>query len=888
MSFEIRISKKSNSNIISIRIPSKNFKDELMPKQTLNFEDVAYGYWDGEKFQIISRGILANNVKIISNIAIALVNFKSINCEIESPMLEIGGVTIIERLKVNCSKPNKSNFIINGGLITNYLDVNCSIEINEEIYFKEHGVLNNNSIGVFNMVVNGRLSFEEELKIENSKCSVVDIINNGVIMSEKEEEEQTEKGKQREIGGILTCSINDFINEKNGIIKVKQGNFNIERKFENSGKLFFKNFSITGGIGLGDFQQNGLCHVEKTATLHCGIRSTGETIIHHLVLPRELGSYIKNIEVIQGNTLIDKIIGSLSCIDSNNGANFEIGEIDGDTEFAKSSGNNSKLILNKLKSRKKLALSSNSGGSTILKEGDTPESFFYSDNGLLDISNINGNSTAFVNGKANLKVNNAEKFSIVAKDEAKANISQSFIKDAYLKNKNSTIFKSKVDKIYNRGKLDAFDIQANKINNNGNMEFRNKTSTNNIVNYGELTFGDGDHQVKNLYLPNTKVRVKGTEIKEIEGGRKLLLHERDEFIDPSVKALLIDAKAKVSIGNISGGGSIECKNQLYKQIPTYLEITGNTYVQMDRMPDPGEIPIHNGSLLINVDMNKDYINYRNVDYGDTIFNMKMNDKYKWVNNGGVVGAGGLIIENSTEFINKNGVINLEKELYVKTKHFKSEAAPITRENGRRVDVEFWGHHLSFYCPAQYHSKNNDTGIYVFDGDIYIESDNNIENIFDNIYTSGNINAYAKGKFVNTVGSIRADGYGKSTIKASEIRNECLPAFCRQGEGYASGSSGGFFNRSSWSIYCRVREWITQSHGSTMSFGGDVDLGPTTNFGSTIKSYGLVRGNVNNQSLFENTATVDSGGFALEGDNINIENARIIARNNMLKYKAIEN
>ncbi|OUM67023.1 hypothetical protein PIROE2DRAFT_5632 [Piromyces sp. E2] len=889
MFFEIRVSKKGNSNI-SIRIPIKNFKNELMPEQTLNLDDVAYCFWDGEKLQIISRGILGNNVKIISNdIPIALVSFKSINCEVYSPKLEIGGVTIIEYLEVYCGKPNEVNFVINGGLITNYLNVNCSLEINGEIYFKKYGILNNDSIGLFKMVVNGRLSFENKLIIKNGKCSYVDIINNGVIMSENEEQkEKREEGKLGEVESILSCSYNTFINEKNGIIKLKQGIFNTGEKFENSGKHYFRNFSITGRIGIKDFQQKGLCHVEETATLYCGVISSGETLIHHLVFPEKLGYSIINIKVVQGNTLIDKITGSLSSIDSKNGANFEIGEIDGNTEFIESSGNNSRLILNKLKSGKKIVLSSNSGGTTILNEGDAPESFLYSDNGLLVISNIKGKTTAFVNGKTNLKVYNAENLTLVANDEAKADIAQSSLKDAYLKNKNSTIFKSKVNEIYNHSKLTTGDIQANRINNYGNMEFWNKTSTNKIDNYGEFTCRDGDHHIKNLNLLNSKLKVKGSEIKEIEGGRKLLLRESDNLIDPTIKALLIDAKAKVSVGNISGGGSVECKNQLYKQIPTSLEITGNTYIQMDRMPDPGEIPIHNGSLLINVDMDKDYINNRNVDYGDAMFILKMHDKHKWVNNGSIFAANALMVENSTEFLNKNGIINLEEGLYVKTKHFKSKATPITRENGRRVDIEFWGHHLSFYCPAQYHSKNNDTGIYVFDGDIYIESDNNIENIFDNIYTSGNINAYAKGKFVNTVGSIRADGYRKSTIKASEIRNECLPAICRQGEGHASGSSGGFFNHSSWSIHCRIREWITQSHGSTMSFGGDVDLGPTKNIGSAINSFGILRGNVNNQSIFENTATLDTGGFALEGDNINIENARIIARDNILNYKTLEN
>ena len=66
-------------------------------------------------------------------------------------------------------------------------------------------------------------------------------------------------------------------------------------------------------------------------------------------------------------------------------------------------------------------------------------------------------------------------------------------------------------------------------------------------------------------------------------------------------------------------------------------------------------------------------------------------------------------------------------------------------------------------------------------------------------------------------------------------------------------------------------------------------GSTRNYGSKIKIGGHFSGNVNNESQFENTATLEAGGgMALEGDNINIKNARIVIRDNDAMIKELKN
>jgi len=869
-SLDITISKREDSNIL-IRISQNNTRCELHPEQSINIDDIIFGYWDGKIFQMISRDLedyVLDHVKITSNgIIISLINFKSINFIVNSPLLEIRGVTKIDNFEVNIndySEPEAKKFIINGTLLTKSLILNCSAEINGALYLKENGFITFDSLGVYKLVLNGELNSAGELKIHKDECSSVDIINNGIIFSET---------------GIISCLVNDFVNEKNGKIEAEEGNFEIDGgRFVNLGELKFNNFSIRGGRRMMDFLQNGVCIVVNQANFDCGMVSTGETFIRHLVFQSTSGFNTKNVKVIQGETEIHKITGNVSIIQSENGAKAIIGEIDGDTDFAISSGDNSTLVLNEIKSNSKLSLSANSGGSTILKKGDLPESFIYSDNGKLDISNIEGKSTVYVNGIAKVKVNNAEDLSLLANEEARTHISQSSVKDAYLKNKSNIIFESKVDTIFNHSKLDVADIQINRITNDAKVEFWNKSSTKKFVDNGKSIFRDGDHKIETVHLSNSKLKVEGMEEEEREG--RLLLRENDESDDPSVSAILRDGGANVNIKNIIGYGSIDCKNQTYKQlIPTSFETNGNTDVHINRMPRPEEIPIHSGSFAVEVDMDKNYINREDIDYGDAIFVMKMKDKYKWVNEGDFK-AGGVIVDKATEFLNKNGHIELEKILDVKAREFRSEADPIARDNSRRVDISFFGHHLSYVCPATYYSKNKKTGINVYDGDINIKSENDIVNRFTSIYASGNFTACAKGKFENIVGTINAQGEGKSFIKAKKVTNACLPAFCRKGEGYASGSSGGLFNRSSWSIHGYTREWVTQSHGSKMTFGGDLEIdGPTENPGSTIKCYGLLKGNINSKSVFENIATVESGGMAIEGDEINTENVRIIVHDN---------
>jgi len=835
-----------------------------------------------KKLQIVSNGVISNKVTIIStNIPIVLIDFQSIECEIRSSLLEIENITKIDTLEFlgnNYDNPNENKLIVNGGLLTKNLNVDCSVEINGEIYFKEDGILKFNGWRSYELTINKNLGSMGELKIEKATGTSLNIINHGNIFSKI---------------GKFSCMVNKFRNEEDGKIMMEYGNFQLSPKGQiiNSGSLLFKDFSIKGVSFIEDFLQNGICEVEGEANFDCCMISKGETVINHLIFPQNSLIPIK-LEAEQGNTAITKITGNASIIITKNGANLNTNEVDGDIDFIKSSGNQSNLTFNKIKSNSKLFFSADSGGSTCIKEGDIPESFGYSGDGNLNVSNVQGKSTLYVDKNANLEVDQMKNLSLLASENAKARISRSNLKDTFLKNKHSLIFKSKVDTIYNHGKLNAIDMDTTKIENKGEIEFWNNNSTEKMNNQGNLIFREGDHKIDNYYSSNSNIKVERSEEEEGDRGRgeRLLLQdERDESSDPEVAALLRDGAAKVSIGNILGSGNIECKNQTYNQmVPTTFNTKGDTDVYLNRLPLPSELPIHSGTFTYKVNMNKNYINREFIDYGDAILQMNMNGKYSFINKKGDFNAGGLILNRSKIFENDNGHIGLQKILDVDTENFISKGKPVARENGRRVDVSFWGHHLSYYCPATYYSEDKNTEIDVFDGSINIKSKNNIENCFASMKASETITATANGNFNNIVGTIIAEGEGKSTIKAKNINNVCLPAFCRKGEGHSSGSSGGFFDHESWNINHYTHEMITQSHGSKIIAGGDLDLdGKTKVFGSKVRVGGYLSGNIDSESLFENEALIEASGASLESLNFKSNNSRIIINNNETKSKEIE-
>ncbi|OUM67850.1 hypothetical protein PIROE2DRAFT_58531 [Piromyces sp. E2] len=826
----------------SIKILEKN--------ESIKFDTSGIGFWNGNYFSMSSGNSKEGNIDISSiDIPITLYTFRCLKCVVHSPEIKIMGETQIENFTAELKKPDKNKISVKGKLTSKIFNLDGILEIKEN--------------GTVNIEKDGLLDFSGILNINKDLVTVVRIKNNGYIYSDSDS---------------ISCSVNDIINEERGRIIAKEGNFNIEfgGQFNNSGIIVFKKFNIKGRHIL-NFLQNGLCEIQEEASIDCGLRSTGETYIYHLIFTSPSPS---DLQINNEQTVIEKITGKVSILKSNEGAIAEIGEIENGAKYIESSGNDSKLKVGKISSSGRMFVTAKLGGSSMIANGEAKEIFMHSDDGKLMLSNLRGKSTAYIGGNAKLKINGAEDLSLVAKEESNSHIIGTNVKNAIYKNKNNILVGSKIDTIHNHGKIEAADIETDRLINNkdGKIEFWSRTINNKINDDGEVLFRDGVHEVKEYNASNLTIKVRGEDIK---------LEERDDAIDPRVAILLKDKNANVIIEKLTGYGLIDSDRQNYRQlVPTSFETKGNADVYLNRLPEPGEILIHNGQFTVNAEMNNDFINYSNIDYGDINLNMKMNNN-KWENRRATLIAGGLTVNNASTFENNNGTILLEKGLNVKAGNISNIADPIMRENGRWVDdYSNWRKRLVYYCPAKYYSENTEKGIAVVDGDINLKSKNDIRNRFTSLYASGNFKASTEGKFENTVGTIIAEGNGKSEIKAKKgVNNSCLPAYLRKGEAHAKGRCGWGWTRSTWYADSYTAEWITQSHGSTMQFGGDLEIkGHTENFGSTIASGGTVSGDINSRSLFENEAKVEGLSVSIEGQDLSITNARINAFEDRLKSR----
>ena len=848
MSQRICIRKEAESE--SVTVSCNGRMHEVGVGESVNFDDFSSGRWDGTTFSLSSNTVMGSTNISSKDIPIVFDSFLSEKCKVSAPSLRILGETRISDFTAEFARASENILDIVGTLITKCFDTLGSVVINGGINLLEDGILRLRGIrGNDSLTINGRLSSVGELKVDTTKSLIAKVINNGEISSES---------------GVISFLTHDFFNGEQGRIIGESAFFQLRGQFQNDGTLELNRFSITlpssmtaianSGFNPVNFIQKGRCIVHEDASLACNIESFGQTQIKHLIFP-----YVSMLNICGGRTVLDRVSGRVSIVQAKEGARATIGTLEDGADFVESSG--SQLTIAKLHSDRKSIFTAKSRGKTNIGEARTPSSFMYSDDGTLKISKLEGKSSALIRGTAGLNLKRASELtSLVSTDDAKARIEESKIDNVHmLGSKKNSFIGTQVISFNNRARLEAIDTQTMRLDNRGKATFSGNTITEKMNNYGKAIFKNGDHRIGIYSGKNDKSKIK------VQGENAV----GEEAVASDAHIVLKDGRANVSVQKMRGSGIIEASQQTYRQIiPTAFYTKGDVDVFTDYIPKPTEIPLHNdGDFRIIVNMNRDYINSSNINYRDVLFFMHMNG-HRWENRAAFI-AGGLGVDNASVFGNYDGNVYLERMLNIQAGRFFNISHPLARENGRLVDVwPDWWAHLVYYCPATYYSANPHTGIAVMDGNIVLKSNSDITNRFSNIYAGGTLTATSKGTFENTVASIIALGREKSEITAPSILNTCLPAVLRQGSAHAERTAGWGWNRRTKHAYHRTAEWITQSPGSVMLFGGDLNLiGHTNNFGSKILSRGLFYGNVESRSLFENAAKHGSLGAVLEGDNL---------------------
>jgi hypothetical protein len=878
----------------------------------LNFgEEKAIG--DAAKVRWNSAGVtLRNGTSAIGEfdlfseeIPVILDSFSARKCRVFAPGADILGTSHIEEFCADMRSAAAGLLKITGTLATKFLNIFGSAQIDGRVDIAEDGCVALKEFGAGTVTINGQLVSAGILRVDGAR-GCARIINNGEITS---------------LSGEAFFSMGSFVNGVRGRIGSASVSFELEKSLENFGQLRFGNFTIglpsglvaVAALGFNpvSFYQRGIFEVSASATADCNFESFGKTVIGQLVFP-----HAADLKVSSGQTHISEVSGAVSILRSKDGAVAEIGSLKGGAEFVESLGG--KLEIGAITSPRSSVFTSEFGGYTVADRVEAPSSFMFSRDGQIDIKGIGGISTAYASGKGKLRVSGATRLDILSTEHSQSLVIDSAVGRAYLLGDSpGQFFSTTADSVINHGDFWGGDTaiadfqntgaatfsgettagsvtnrgdaaffgeatvtdlsnsgevtfsgktDITKVSNSGEITFSGKTDVTNLSNFGEVTFRSGTHEVRRYFGENTESRLKaeGTVVETSESQRE-------------GRVVLRDGDATVRAEQLSGTGTVEAGMQTYgSEIPSGFHLMGNVDAYIDYMPVVAEIPTcSGGKARFHVDLQRDFINTRDVDYGDTVLLMDLHGK-RWENRGVLFGAGGLQVYDAAVFGNTDGMISLDEFLDVRAGRIFNVSQPVVRDNSRTViDRSNWRAELIYQCPAVYYSAPSNTGISV-GGDITLRGETAITNGFSSIVSmNGTFNAAAGYSFENTVGNVCAFGKGHSSITAETISNACLPLCLREGSAYGRGRCGWGWTRRTWHAYSHTAEWVTQSPGSAMLFGGDtVFTGHTRNIGSSILSCGLFSGHVDSTSVSENIAQLGSLGTLIDGTNIYVHRGQI--------------
>lgn len=372
---------------------------------------------------------------------------------------------------------------------------------------------------------------------------------------------------------------------------------------------------------------------------------------------------------------------------------------------------------------------------------------------------------------------------------------------------------TRVQDLTNNSSLISETSHVDHFVNRSSAAFTGDNLINVAENHSEIFFLGGSSRVDRYQGKDQVSKIEVLKVSETE------MSQTEAVNSPVV---LQSPGTSVFMNSVSGLGKISARQIYSDGFLKGFELNGNADIFLDYMPDEAELPVHNGDLNLHVTLSHNYINESNKIYGDTVFFIDMNG-YDWKNIDADFIAGGMDIRNAGIMGNYNGRLGLQDFLTVKAEQILNISTPKERENGR------WVHHdgfdrcppIHFYMPATYYSMNQETGIFS-NGNINLEAHHSVRNKFSTISSlEGQIQAKAGKEIRNTAGVMYASR--KSKIEAQNIYNEDLGTAVRYGEFHTGGSSGPFWNRTSWHYDLYVAELVNQSHGAQMVFSDGVEF-----------------------------------------------------------------
>lgn len=844
-----RIDLQKNENNLVVRY--SDISATLSANSEINFGDWATGTWDGNNFSLTSNGEILEDLDIRANTALTFDSFISLGkCKVRALLVEVLNEAFLPDFSVELNSGENNILKITGRLMTKSCKVLGSAKVYGTLDILDGGTFFLEGYSDNNLTISGgTLSSSGAFNVDTSKSPNAKIINDGTITSPSEK--------------IFITS--DFINGRSGQVVGGSAKFLLSGKLQNSGLLGFEQLSvgpcsrILAGRAYLNFIQTGVCDAARV-NLSCNIESSGRTLIDQLTFTAS-GAVFR---VTGGQTEINVLSGKISTLRSEDEGRISIEEMRGGAEFIESPGGNI-TIREEFVSDDKVNFSVKEAGSIDVTKVTASQSFIHStDNASVFFKEFNGQALIAANSEAKVRIQNADQLTVIGTGEANIVVEASHIKNGYfLDNTKSILSGDECDFIFNNGISEQGDSHTDRVENEGLINYNGDTFIRNLSNANVVVFADGYHEIARYEgrTGDALLKAKGEE-------------EDAEDVSLAANINLKDGCSNVFIDQALGLGTFEASQHRYKSLAIPFFLKGNVDISMDHMPLPNEIPEHDGDLRIFVDMNEDFINEEEINYGDVFFEMDMHG-YKWENKS-IFFAGGLDLYNVSQFGNYDAWLGLERMLNVSANNIFNCSTPEERENGRLVDDwSNWRARLKYYCPATYYFANRKNGISVDCGSIVLKSEGDIINKFSKIHAGGTFEASALGNFDNIVGSITAFGGDESSISAQNINNRCLEACSRQGSAHASGRCGWGMGRHTWHAYSSTYELITQSPGAKIMVSGDLTLhGHAENFGSTILSGGLFRGDINSKSLFENIAKHGARGAVITGENVEYSNASI--------------
>lgn len=845
-----RIDLCKNSDSGEVEVQCGDVKKKLKENNEIRLGNFAMGVWNGENFSLTSSGEISENLNISSrDVPVAFDSFFCLGkCKVRAPGVQILEENQLTDFSVDLANEEENTLDVDGYLKTKFCNVSGFAIINGEMEVSDGGTLSLKSLKENALMVDGTLSSPGTFTVDMSKSFVGKIVNNGQIIAPTE----------------VVFDAPEFSNEEEGQVRGNNVQFRLRGALQNFGMVGANQLSVDSATRKSSFSRAKSTHINfiqggtlrvNQANLNCNITSLDDTGIDQLTFSE--GAEV-TFDIDGGEAQVGTLTGKISTLKAGNNSAVEIGEMRGGAKLVKSWGGQVKI--GNFISEGDAIFSADSGGEISVDRATARKGFMYSKaDGVLNFSNFDGEAFVSAGGAADVHFDAVKQVRIVSEGEAKTMIEGSNVKDAYLLDQSTNVMAGTKSKaIYNKGKLTQLDTETETLDNEGEVTFHGTSSIGTLNNYKTATFEAGTHNVRRY---NGK---SGDALLKVQGN-----DEDGVGIGSAASINLKDGNAHVTIDQAHGLGTVQASQQRYNSFTIPFFLKGNVDVMTKRMPKPNEIAEHgDGYFKVTVDMDEDFINSKDLDYGDVLFMLNMQG-HKWENRGASFEAGALDVDNASVFGNYDGSIKLEKQLNVHAWQIVNSATAIARENGRLVDDwSNWRARLIYYCPATYYSTNFNTGIAVEHGDIILRSGGDIINQFSTIRAAGTFNASAGQTFDNVVSYITASGNGDSSISAKKIRNRCLDAYLRRGEAHASGRCGWGPGRHTWHADSYTAEWITQSPGSRISVGGNLTMqGEADNFGSSILSNGLFYGHVNSRSLFENGAVHGSRGAVIEGDQI---------------------